>query len=404
MGTSIIKTTDTSENTIDNIDVGRCQSVEYNIKVASNNSISESNVRVSNDGVVISDVQSGFSSNNGPPLEYNTDISSNVGRLKVTPTSNHTTFYIEKTEYESELFGLHTQSGRKIVTEEGFAIDRESATQTATVRQIDNNDYGFVYDYMNDDVLGPVTQGDDLLTEWTSYNNADVSFGQYTEIISSGQNENFIYQKLDVTPGKAYALQFGAFYEDPDSVIVKESTVPQKGNAFVRISSTLDGSEILNFQLTNQYQSTFFAFTPDTSEIYVKVGYGTRNIKTFLENATVKEAVPFPTYNQDAGTYYIKWTGLNNVVLMESNNVLRLESDIIYYNDVMIGSQITTNQLCIAYDPDSVLVSLNGTLTQEYLINNLNRNYTLELNPSVLRFSYMNEILSETDLEKLSSG
>ena len=404
ISTIIYKSTNLIENIIDSIDVGKYQSVEYSIKAVNDKFINQSSVKSSTDGVLIFDTQTGSSSNNSSPLEYTTEIVNYQGKLKVTPTSNNITFYIEKTEYESQKYGLHTQSGQKILTNEGFSLDRESTVQSIMVRQANNNFYGSISSYLTSNVLGPKTSGNELITDWISYNNADLVLSPQIKIISSGQNENFIYQKLDVVPGKAYLISFEAYYENPEDVVVKESSAPQRGDAFVRVSSTLEGSELFNYQLSGSYQPIQQIIIPDTTEIYVKVGYGKRSVITHVSSISVKEAVPFPTFNQDTGTYYIKWSGLNNLNLFECNNVLKISSNIIYYNDVNIGTQTTNNQLCISYSPESATVSLNGSTAQTYVINNNNRNYRLELNPSVLKFSYMNELLSNVELETLSSG
>ena len=185
---------------------------------------------------------------------------------------------------------------------------------------------------------------------------------------------------------------------------VKENNQYQSGDSFIRISEDLNKSELLNYQLTSTYTEVNQVFFPSTNEIYVKIGYGKRSVETMLDDIQVKEVVPFYTYNQVNGTFYIKWSGLDNTNLLETNNILALESGNIKFNGITIGTQLVSNQLCVSYDTDRIYVSLNGSATQEYLINNLDRNYNLELNPSVLRFSYMNEILSDADLEKLSSG
>lgn len=400
----IFKTTTNTYQDIDIIEIDKHQSVDYKIKIYSANSISESTIKISTDGVIIFNTQSGFSSNNGFPLEFTTEFDSYVGKLKTTPTSNNTTFYISKTEYESERYAAHTQSGRKILTDEGISLDKESSLNSLTIRQEGLDYYGNSSPYLVSNIFGPIKVGSDLLVDWSSYNNAEITQANTLQVISSGQKENFIYQKIQVVPGKAYTIYGEGFYSDPAEVVVKETAFPQTGDSFIRVSSQLDKAELVNYQLTSV--STVFdeIFYPDTTEIYVKVGYGSRSTVATLESIQVKEVVPFYTYNQNYGTYYLKWTGLNNIDLAKNNNVLKLDSDNILYNNINIGTQLTTNQLCISYEPDLITVSLNGSNAQEYVINNLNKNYYLELNSSILRFSYMNENLSNTDLKSLSSG
>lgn len=404
VSTNIVKTVDMSEAVIDTIDIDKNQSVEYNIKVYSENFISDSNINVTTDGVLIYDTQSGFSSNNSYPLEFNTSITNYIGELKVTPTSNNCTFYLEKKEYQSEQYAIHTQSGKKILSNEGISLDRESYESSLTIKSDDIQFYGNPNNYLNSNIFGPITTSENLLNEWESFNNADIFINENLKVISSGQNQNFAYQKIQVTPGKAYKISGFCYYIDPDNVNVKENNQYQSGDSFIRISSDLNKSEILNFQLTLISTEINQIFFPDTTEIYVKVGYGKRSVESYFNNLEIKEVVPFYTYNQNYGTYYLKWNSLNNTNLMKSNNLLKLESDNIIYNDVIIGTQLTSNQLCIAYDDGIIRVSLNGSIPQEYLINNNNKNYNLELNSSILRFSYMNEILSDLNLKKLSSG
>lgn len=399
----IYKSTDTSENTIDYIEIDKHQSVEYKIKAYSANSISESVVKVSTDGVLVFDTQSGFSSNNGAPLEYTTDNVGYIGRLKVIPTSNNMTFYIDKTVTESEQYAIHTQSGRKILAEEGISLDRESSLASLTIKS-DFQFYGAPSTYLVSNVFGPIKTGVDLLGDWQSFNNAEITNGETLQIISSGQNKNFAFQKIEVIPGKAYAVYGTGYYTNPNDVIVKENSLAQKGDAFIRVSESLDQPELVNYQLSSISTPFNQIFLPQTTEIYIKVGYGERNTVTAIENIAVKEIVPFYTFNQNQGTYYLKWSSLNNINLFNNNNTLRLESNTIFYNNVNIGTQVANNQLCISYTTDVVTVSLNGSNAQEFIINNSNKNYILELNPSVLRFSYMNELLSDTELEILSSG
>lgn len=404
MGISIIyKSSNTDNQQIDTIEIDKHQSVEYSIKVFSSSSVSESKINISTDGVFLYETQSGFSSSNVSPLEYTTSNIQYVGRLNVTPTTNNCIFYITKTEYESERYAAHTQSGRKIITDEGISLDKESSLNSLTIRQEGLDYYGNSNLYLVSNVFGPIKTGNNLLTEWLSYNNADIILDPF-KVISSGQNENFAYQEIQVTPGKAYSISGNAYFIDPDLVNVKENTQYQSGDSFIRVSDTLDGSEYVNYQLTSTDQAFDKVFTPTSDKIYVKVGYGKRSVESIFTNLICKEVVPFYTFNQTQGTYYAKWTGLNNTSLIVCNNVLRIDSDIIYYNNTNIGTQTTTNQIAISHTGNTFRVSLNGSNAQEFIINNNDKNYSLELNSSLLRFAYMNEPISNTDLKSLSSG
>lgn len=407
----------TDNQVIDTFDIGGTQSASYKVQYYSNSVISHSYLTLVTDGIEIYENQEALVSTNTLPLEFTTNIdraNNYIGQIKVIPSSNNMTFNIEKSIVEANLYAEHTNSGRLILNEEGFGIDFQSTSNNVTIRQSNNNFYGNPDIFLSIDELGPISTKEELASStWLSYNSSEYTIeGNNTIITSSGQKDNFCYQEIDVIPGKCYYIQFDGYMIESEDQEVKENSLYQTGQCFVRISESLEGYELFNDIITVGPVISSRVFTVNSNKIYLKAGYGKRSSKLIISNLTLKEAVPFHTYEQEQGTIYLKWDSVaNNSSILNFSNLkyisINSTNEVIIRNGSntqLLGTQSSNNKITISYNSNTITYKLNSDPITEYQINNSSGISKLILNENVKLFSYIPIKLSNNDLLSLFSG
>lgn len=405
MNTEIIYvSSNTDPQPIDTISLAEVHSVYYTIQASTNSAVSVSKCQVTHNGVSIGDIQRGYTLNNGAPLEYSTDITSYTGRLMVTPSANVTTFKIQKEVISCNLYSENTQSGRMIKATEGFAIDYVSSLPNATVRQSNNNQYVSPTAFVTANTLGPIASKNELFlnttfednSAWIPYNDSVlVVDNAYGSITSYNNIDNFYYQAIDVVPGRNYRVS-GTGYTTNDGT--------------VRIGSTLELDDYAIYSLTRTDATFDILFSPTVDKIYVSVGHGSEGTTTTVSNMSFKESVPFHTYNQTQGTFYLKFNSITagtTLATFTATDTLTRTISISLGNNLIItedqtavnsGAQLSVNKLAFSYSEAGIISSLNGAPVVQAdasIVDNIKMLYFATL-PS--EFAYVSDVLSNTQL------
>lgn len=399
--------TNTALQVIDVFDPPKSKTVYYEIHANDRNDSSVSTVVVNTNGIETSETQTAVSISGTRPAEILTDISNNVGRVLVTPLIAPTEYTITKTVVDCNLYSENTVSGRLIKGSEGFSLYLTGSANNCTVRQSNNNTFVYSNAFLVSNTLGPITTRNELYAydNFISYNKSDVSnTGNVVIVTSSGQPRNNQYLELDVTPGTVYRISCNAYYTF-DTVYANEDTFDY--GARIAVGTTVSNEDILYRDLTQVDSQYVIDFIPDANTIYVGFGFSSLGSKVYIENLSVKELVPFHTYDQHEGTFYTKWNAVTagNVVFQAGNNSVYVDAaNNVYINSVNCGAQQTNNRVAFTYSNGNISYCFNGVGPTSQVATYYGNTQQLVFVSSVEEFSYVPELISNTTLLGLTNG
>lgn len=403
----------TSSNTalqaIDTFDPPTVSSIRYSMEISTNTDVADVTLTVTHDGINTSEIQYGSSLSNTTPLVLTTDIVGNTGYVYAQPTSNVTTFKIDRTDVATQVYADNINSGQAIPGNTGFGI---VFGESSTVRQADNNQYSRGNHFYGESV----EQLPNLLGDWSSWNNSDLSsVGNTYTISSSSFNDNYQYQEIPVTKGKVYKISVTCYYEVPTDINAIIDNQISVGIPAVKVGTTQGNGGLFNYQATTSSATITGIFAPDSDSIWVTAGYGQLNSRLIISDIYVVEVGPFNTYDQDQGTVYVKWSALpiNSKILTftatdSTTQTVSISSDntvIITCNSIVVnsGMQSATNKLLFTYSSDGMTASLNGGLVANASAVPLRKVYKIDFNNVPTEFSYVPELLSNTSIVEIST-
>lgn len=419
MATSEISYTasNTDLQAIDTFDLPTILSATYTIHTFGKTDKSITSLNIIHNGSNTAYSQHGTSLSGNTPLPITAEIIDFEGKILVQPTEVPTTFKIFKNELECNLYSENTISGGLIRHAEGFAIDRTGTINSVTVRQANNNFYGNVATFVTGTEITPVSTLDELIgSSWSSYNGSELSSNSSHIIASSsGMSNNCLYQELQVEAGRLYRISGSALHELSDNPIAKQLTYNSRGVPFIKIGDTLGSSEYFNYQTTDSETSFDVAFMPEFDKVFVSFGFGEILSKCIVSDLMVKTSEPWHTYNQDAGTIYLRWNavGAGNIafkmnsysltnsfrVAVDSSNNIIISS---IAESVNCGSQSVSNKIAIAYSNGQITYALNGTTHASSFTMAPNVNNAIVMT-QVLQLAYVPTVLSNTELVDLTN-
>lgn len=408
----IYNSTNTSLQAIDTFDLPTEKAVYYTIQQTTSNSTIISDVTVTHDGITVTEMQTSISHSNTMPLEYTTAISNSVGQLLAQPTSN-STFNITRSASLVTLYSENTVSGRKIKASEGMGLYLTSGANNMTIRQPNNYYFGNSALYLTSNSLGPVKTKSALLSnsisDWVSFNGSSLSTqDDYIVITSSGQHKNSMYQEIDVTPGTIYRLS-GSAYQVADDIYAKQVLQGSSGDPRISIGNQPGTADYAVFYAATSEQSFEIDFIPQQTPIYVNAGGGSIQYKLYTRDLDLKELVPFHTYKQSEGTFYINWNTIGssqtlaNIYSFTTNGAITTDSgDMVYINSVNCGAQQAINRLAFSYNSNGMNIVFNGSsvVTTDQFTGSV---YRVMFSNLPNQFVYMNSVLSNSALIELAN-
>jgi hypothetical protein len=385
--------------------------LRYTIQVQTPADIETSVIEIVHDGISIQETQVSHSLSNTVPIEFQTSIFNNTGRLLCAPRANSSVFTIQKEVVTSDLYSENTVSGRRIKSDEGMGLYFVNNANNMTIRQEGNNFFGNSADYITASTMGPIVQKQELLgSVWESYNGAtSAEQSPYTIVESSGQPKNCIYQKINVTPGQLYKLSGNAFFTSA-SVIAKQGNRGTNGEPAVFVGNAPgDRDYDVFFTDTAEEQFEIF-FTPTQEEVYINIGIGTIGYNLHYRDISARESGPFNTYVQNSGAMFIRWAAVTapqallTFVSAGTNNVIRINSsNSISINDAICGPQYPINTLAFNYSSNGTQVTINGNSSFYTDAIQLNGGIKqLIFNSLLQEFSYMSSPISNNVLVELT--
>lgn len=405
----IVTTTNTALQTIDTFDLPTEKVINYNIHVAAGNTTWHTTLDVSHDGIRASEKQVALAQTGITPLELTVSIANNNGIVQVQPSVIPTTFSIERTVVECNLYSENTLSGRNIKTQEGLGIYFADANNIS-IRQSNNNVFTYANVYVTSGVLGPIKTKQNLFSTWIPTSGSILALeDDYQVIISSGQKDNCITQEIDVTPGKRYILSGNAYYTtDQNFSIVLEDR--DSGPSRIEIGTSFGDNDYGDYIGTLTENSFQIVFSAVTETVHVSAGFGDINNRFFIKDFELKEYAPFHTYNQNEGCIYLKWNAVtagNTILSMNStdanNRVYVDASNNIYVNSMNCGAQQPVNKLVFNYSNGGIVASRNGNAIISS-INTFNKYIANAVFVSLpLEFASMSETISNTTMIALSN-
>jgi hypothetical protein len=405
----IVTTTNTSSQTIDTFDLPTEKTVNYKVHVTAGNTTWTTTLDVSHDGIQASELQYALAKSGITPLELVVSIANNTGIVNVTPTVIPTTFSIERTPVACNLYSENTLSGRNIQTEEGLGIYFDGANNI-TIRQSNNNVFTYANVYVNSGVMGPIKTKANMLSDWTAANGSiRIIDGDYQVAISSGQKDNCQTQELSILPGKRYILSGNAYYTT-DQNYSHPLEDRDTGASRIKVGTNFKEDDYGGY-IANTTDTTFsIVFSATTNTAHVSFGFGDINNRLYVKDFELKEYVPFHTYNQDEGCFYLKWNAVvaGNTVLrlnsFDSNNRIYVDaSNNIFVNTTNCGPQQTTNKIVFNYNANGIVASRNGNsvITATETFNKYIANAVFVSIPH--EFAYMPSTISNTIMVALSN-
>lgn len=399
--------TNTALQVIDTFDLPTTKTIYCEVHALDRNDSSVSTLTINHNGITTSEVQTAVSISEVRPAEITTDIANNIGRILIQPLVAPTEYTINKTVINSNLYSENTVSGRLIKGSEGTGIYFTGSANNMSIRQSNNNFFGYANAFITSNTLGPIVTRNELYEYDTlvSYNNSNVSTnGDVVIVTSSGRPRNNHYLQLDVTPGTVYRLSCNAYYTF-DTVYAREDTFDI--GVRLAIGTTVSDEDIIYRDITQVDTQYILDFIPAVDTIYVGFGFGALGSKLYLENISVKELVPFHTYSQHQGTFYAKWNsvGAGNTVIQAGNNRIYVDaSNNVYINSVNCGSQQTNNRVSFTYSNGNISYCFNGVEPNTQVATYYGNTQQLVFVSSVEEFSYVPELISNTTLLGLTNG
>lgn len=407
MTTITYTATNTAVQVIDTFDLPTTKIIYFEVHAVDLNTSSVSSLMINHNGIETSEVQTAIAVNNTKPAEINTDIANNVGRVTIQPLVAPTEYTIIKTVVDCNLYSENTVSGRLIKGSEGFGLYLTGSANNCSVRQSNNNFFGYSNTFLASNTLGPIVTRSELFAydSLVSYNKSDVANSSNVVVVtSSGQPRNNHYLELDVTPGTVYRISCNAYYTF-DTVYANEDTFDI--GARIAVGTSVSNEEILYRDLTQVDAQYVLDFIPNANTIYVGFGFGSLGSKVYIDNLSVKELVPFHTYDQHEGTYYTKWNSVaaGNVIFQAGNNSVYVDAaNNVYINSVNCGAQQTNNRVSFTYSNGNISYCFNGVGPTEQVATYYGNTQQLVFVSSVEEFSYVPELISNTTLLGLTNG
>ena len=409
MANVVYTSTNTSSQAIDTFDLPTEKVINYKVHVTAGNTTWYSLLDVSHNGIQASEQQTALAQTGITPLEFVVSIANNSGTVNVTPTVIPTTFSIERVATLCNLYSENTLSGRNIKAEEGLGIYFNGANNI-TIRQSNNNVFTYANAYVTSGVMGPIKTKSNILSDWTAANGSIRTIdGDYQVAISSGQKDNCQTQEFAVSPGKRYILTGNAYYTtDQNYSYALEDR--DAGPSRIEVG-TIFGDDAYGGYIANTTEEAFsIVFSATTNTAHVSFGFGDINNRLYIKDFDLKEYVPFHTYNQDEGCFYLKWNvvaagsiilslnsanGNNRVYVDASNNV--------FVNTTNCGPQQVTNKIVFNYSANGINASRNGNsiVTASETFNKYIANAVFSSVP--YEFAYMPSMISNTIMVALSN-
>lgn len=399
--------TNTALQVIDTFDLPTTKTIYCEVHALDRNESSVSSLIINHNGIETSEVQTAISVSGNRPAEITTDIANNIGRILIQPQVAPTEYTINKTIISSNLYSENTVSGRLIKGSEGFGIYFTGAANNVSVRQSNNNFFGYANAFLTSNTLGPVVTRNELYAydSLQSFNSSGLSTnGDVVNVVSSGQPKNNNYLELEVVPGTVYRLSCNAYYTF-DTVYARTDTFDI--SARIAIGTSISNEDIMYRDLTQVDTQYVLDFVPTTNTIFVGFGFGALGSIVHLENISIKELVPFHTYSQHQGTLYAKWNsvGAGNTVIQAGNNRIYVDaSNNVYINSVNCGSQQTNNRVSFTYSNGNISYCFNGVGPNTQVATYYGNTQQLVFVSSVEEFSYVPELISNTTLLGLTNG
>ena len=409
MTTIMYTATNTSLQTIDTFDLPTEKIINYKIHATAGNTYWYTTLDVNHNGITVSEQQVALAANGVTPLELAVSIANNMGIVNVTPTVIPSTFTIDRQVIASNLYSENTLSGRNIQTTEGLGIFFSGANNIS-IRQANNNQFTYANAYITSGVMGPIKTKTNLLSDWIQANGSiQTSNGNYLVAVSSGQKDNSLTQTIPVSVGKRYILTGNAYYTT-DQNFSAQGPDRDSGASRIEIGSSFGDNSLGGYIGTTSEAAFSIIFEPTSDTIHISAGFGDINNRLYIQNFDLKEYVPFHTYNQDAGSIYIKWSAV-----AAGNTILSLNSDVannrvfvdgsnnIFINTVNCGAQQATNKIALSYNANGIVASRNGNavVTSTSVLNKLIANAVFASIP--FEFAYMSSTISNTMLVALSN-
>ncbi len=407
---SIVYTsTNTSSQTIDTFDLPTEKTIHYRVHVTAGNTTYYSVMDVSHDGIQTSEQQIALAKNGIIPLELVVSVANNTGIVNVTPTVIPTTFSIERSAVQCNLYSENTLSGRNIKTTEGLGIYFNGANNLS-IRQSNNNTFTYANAFVTSGVMGPIKTKENMLSTWTAANGSiRTTEDDYEVAISSGQKDNCQTQELVVSPGKRYILTGSAYYTS-DQNFSQTHEDRDAGPSRIEVGTRFGDNDYGGY-IANSTDTAFsIVFSPTSNSAHVSFGFGDINNRLFVKDFELKEYVPFHTYNQDEGAIYIKWDVVaagNTILSFNSNNANNRiyvdSSNNIFVNTTNCGAQQVTNKIVLNYNANGISVSRNGNsiITASETFNKYIANAVFVSTP--YEFAYMSSNISNTVMVALSN-
>ena len=407
---SIVYTsTNTSSQTIDTFDLPTEKTIHYRVHVTAGNTTYYSVMDVSHDGIQTSEQQIALAKNGIIPLELVVSVANNIGIVNVTPTVIPTTFSIERSAVQCNLYSENTLSGRNIKTTEGLGIYFNGANNLS-IRQSNNNTFTYANAFVTSGIMGPIKTKENMLSTWTAANGSiRTTEDDYEVAISSGQKDNCQTQELVVSPGKRYILTGSAYYTS-DQNFSQTHEDRDAGPSRIEVGTRFGDNDYGGY-IANSTDTAFsIVFSPTSNSAHVSFGFGDINNRLFVKDFELKEYVPFHTYNQDEGAIYIKWDVVaagNTILSFNSNNANNRiyvdSSNNIFVNTTNCGAQQVTNKIVLNYNANGISVSRNGNsiITASETFNKYIANAVFVSTP--YEFAYMSSNISNTVMVALSN-
>ncbi len=399
----------TSAQVIDSFNPPIENTIHYKVHVMPGNTTYYSSLDISHDGIQASEQQYALAASGITPLEFTVAIANNVGSVSVTPNVIPTTFNIERIAINCNLYSENTLSGRNIKTEEGLGIYFDGANNI-TIRQSNNNVFARANAYVTSGVMGPIKTKNNLLSNWI-VNNGSIRIvdNDYQVAISSGQKNNCLTQEISVSPGKRYILTGNAYYTTDQNYSTQLSD-RDAGPSRIKIGTSFENNEYGSYFATDTETSFSIVFSATSNVAHVSFGFGDINNRLYVKNFELKEYVPFHTYNQDSGSFYIKWDAVvadNPVFSMnsiDSNNTIYVDaSNNVFINNINCGSQEVITKIALSYNANGIIVSRNGNavISSTDTFSKYMANATFISTP--YEFAYMSSLISNTTMVALSN-
>jgi hypothetical protein len=409
MANVVYTSTNTSSQTIDTFDLPTEKTIHYRVHVTAGNTTYYSVMDVSHDGIQTSEQQIALAKNGIIPLELVVSVANNTGIVNVTPTVIPTTFSIERSAVQCNLYSENTLSGRNIKTTEGLGIYFNGANNLS-IRQSNNNTFTYANAFVTSGVMGPIKTKENMLSTWTAANGSiRTTEDDYEVAISSGQKDNCQTQELVVSPGKRYILTGSAYYTS-DQNFSQTHEDRDAGPSRIEVGTRFGDNDYGGY-IANSTDTAFsIVFSPTSNSAHVSFGFGDINNRLFVKDFELKEYVPFHTYNQDEGAIYIKWdvVAAGNTILSfnssNANNRIYVDpSNNIFVNTTNCGAQQVTNKIVLNYNANGISVSRNGNsiITASETFNKYIANAVFVSTP--YEFSYMSSNISNTVMVALSN-